>query len=128
GGGLCPAVRGARGRVSDRRRRRGIGFSHVESDGGGARTAWPGIARNATAVCSIVAARVSVADFAVRPPRALADDERLSLGRRRIRFLQTQHVPHSWDAGLFFEETDATFFCSDLFFHPGDPAPLTRAD
>jgi hypothetical protein len=37
-------------------------------------------------------------------------------------------VPHNWEAGLFFEETERTFLCSDLFFHPGDPAPLTRSD
>jgi ODP family beta lactamase len=123
-----PAVRDALATVIDPARLRWIGFSHFESDECGALNDWLAIAPDATAVCSIVAARVSVADFAVRPPRALADDERLSLGRRRLRFLQTQHVPHSWDAGLFFEETDATFFCSDLFFHPGDPAPLTRGD
>jgi hypothetical protein len=30
--------------------------------------------------------------------------------------------------GLFFEESDRTLFCSDLFFQPGEPAPLTQAD
>jgi hypothetical protein len=37
-------------------------------------------------------------------------------------------VPHCWDAGLFFETTDRTLLCSDLFFHPGDPEPLTESD
>ena len=123
-----PAVRDALATVIDPARLRWIGFSHFESDECGALNDWLAIAPEATAICSIVAARVSVTDFAVRPPRAFADDERLSLGRHRLRFLQTQHVPHSWDAGLFFEETDRTLFCSDLFFHPGDPAPLTRGD
>jgi flavorubredoxin len=52
----------------------------------------------------------------------------LSIGAHRLRFLATPHVPHGWDAGLFFEESDRTLFCSDLFFQPGDPAPATEAD
>jgi glyoxylase-like metal-dependent hydrolase (beta-lactamase superfamily II) len=71
---------------------------------------------------------VSVDDFAVRPARALADNEVLRIGRHRLRFLATPHVPHGWDAGLFFEESDRTLFCSDLLFQPGDPEPVTGAD
>jgi flavorubredoxin len=123
-----PAVRDALATVIDPARLRWIGFSHFESDECGALNDWLAIAPQATAICSIVGARVSVADFALRPPRALADDEVVPLGRRRLRFLQTPHVPHSWDAGLFFEETGGTLFCSDLFFHPGDPAALTSGD
>lgn len=29
---------------------------------------------------------------------------------------------------MLFEETDRTLLCSDLFFHGGDPEPLTRSD
>ncbi len=60
--------------------------------------------------------------------RALGDAEILHTGRHRLCFLATPHVPHAWDAGLFFEETDRTLLCSDLFFHPGDPEPSTEAD
>jgi hypothetical protein len=42
--------------------------------------------------------------------------------------LSTPHVPHCWDAGLFFEEVNRTLLCSDLFFHPGNPEPLTESD
>lgn len=49
-------------------------------------------------------------------------------GAHRIRFLSTPHFPHGWDAGLFFEEMDRTLLCSDPFFHPGDPEPLTETD
>jgi hypothetical protein len=52
----------------------------------------------------------------------------LQTGRHRLQFLSTPHVPHCWDAGLFFEETDRTLLCSDLFFHPGDPEPITESD
>src|SRR6185312_15078664 len=50
-----------------------------------------------------------------RPPRALANDEVLDLGGRRVRRLDTPHVPHCWDAGLLYEETTGTLFTSDLF-------------
>ena len=107
---------------------RWIGFSHFESDECGALNQWLAVAPNATAVCGFVGATVSVNDFADRPPRVLADGDVLATGRRRLRFLATPQVPHGWDAALFFEETERTLLCSDLFFHPGDPEPLTESD
>ena len=62
------------------------------------------------------------------PPRALADNEVLDLGGRRVRRLDTPHVPHCWDAGLLYEETTGTLFTSDLFTHAGNPAALTDSD
>jgi flavorubredoxin len=107
---------------------RWIGFSHFESDECGALNPWLQVASGAQAVCSFVGAKVMVEDFADRPPRPLADDEILQTGRHRFRFLATPHVPHAWDAGLLFDEAEQTLFCSDLFFHPGDPEPVTGAD
>ena len=106
---------------------RWIGFSHFESDECGALNRWLEIAPHATPVCSFVGAMVSVDDFADRPARALGDGETLVTGRRRVRFLSTPHVPHCWDAGLFFEETEQTLLCSDLFFHPGDVEPVIES-
>lgn len=114
--------------VLDPARLRWIGFSHFESDECGALNEWLAAAPTAQAVCSFVGAMVSVNDFAVRPARALADDEVLHTGSHRLRFLTTPHVPHGWDAGLFFEETGRTLLCSDLFFQPGDPEPSTTTD
>ncbi len=104
---------------------RWIGFSHFESDECGALNQWLEVAPGAQAVCSFVGAMVMVNDFADRAPRALADNEVLQTGRHRLRFLATPHVPHGWDAGLLFDEAERTLLCSDLFFHPGDPEPLT---
>ena len=104
---------------------RWIGFSHFEADECGALNDWLAAAPRAQALCSMVGAMVSVTDYADRAPRGLEDEEVLVIGRRRLRFLATPHVPHSWDAGLFFEETEHTLLCSDLFFQPGDPAALT---
>ena len=105
---------------------RWIGFSHFESDECGALNEWLGVAPNAQPVCSFVGATVTVNDFADRPARALNDDEVLETGRHRLRFLATPHVPHCWDAGLFFEEQDRTLLCSDSVLSSGRPRALNR--
>jgi flavorubredoxin len=114
--------------VFDPAKLRWVGFSHFESDECGALNEWLNVAPLAQAVCSVVGAVVMVNDFADRPARPLADGEVLHTGRHRLQFLSTPHVPHCWDAGLFFEEVDRTLLCSDLFFHPGNPEPLTKSD
>jgi len=114
--------------VMDPARLRWIGFSHFEPDECGALNEWLALAPQALAVCGFVGATVMLNDFAERPARVLADGEVLATGTHRLRYLATPHVPHGWDAGLLFEEGDRTLFCSDLFFQPGDPAPLTEAD
>jgi hypothetical protein len=70
-------------------------------------------------VCGFLGANVTLADCADRPARVLADDEVLKTGRHRLQYLATPHVPHCWDAGLFFEVGERTLLCSDLFFHSG---------
>jgi flavorubredoxin len=110
--------------VIDPAKLRWIGYSHFEPDECGALNEWLATAPAAQAVCSFVSSVVMLDDFADRPPRALADGEVLPIGRHRVRFLATPHVPHCWDAGLFFDETERTLLCSDLFFQPGDPPPL----
>jgi flavorubredoxin len=114
--------------VCDPAKLRWVGFSHFESDECGALNEWLKVAPLAQPVCSVVGAVVMVNDFADRPARPLADGEVLHTGRHRLQFLSTPHVPHCWDAGLFFEEVDRTLLCSDLFFHPGNPEPLTESD
>jgi flavorubredoxin len=113
--------------VIDPAKVRWIGYSHFEPDECGALNEWLATAPASQAVCSVVGAIVMLADFADRPPRPLVNDEVLSIGRHRLRFLATPHVPHCWDAGLYFDETARTLLCSDLFFQPGDPAPLVEA-
>ena len=107
---------------------RWIGFSHFESDECGALNDWLKVAPGAQAACSAVGAMVMVNDFADRAPRPLVDNEVLQTGRHRLRFLSTPHVPHCWDAGLFFDEVDKTLLCSDLFFQPGDAEPVTESE
>lgn len=125
---MFATTRDAVAKVIDPANLRWIGFSHFESDECGALNEWLAVAPRAEAACSAVGSIVTVSDFADRPPRALNDDEVFAIGRHRLRFLATPHVPHGWDAGLFFEESDQTLLCSDLFFHPGDPEAITESD
>jgi flavorubredoxin len=107
---------------------RWIGFSHFEVDECGALNEWLQVAPNAQAVCSEVGALVNMSDFAIRPAKALKTNEILQTGNRRYRFIQTPHLPHGWDAGVMFEETDKTLLCSDLFHQNGDLPALTDKD
>lgn len=109
-------------------RLRWIGYSHAEGDECGALNEWLAAAPNATAVHSGLGCALWLNDMADRKPRALGPDERLELGGRTVRFIPTPHVPHNVDAGLLWEETTETLFCSDLFTHGGDPAALTEGD
>ncbi|MGH9627100.1 MAG: MBL fold metallo-hydrolase [Bryobacteraceae bacterium] len=124
--GMFPLLREAVARVIDPAAIRHIGFSHFESDECGALNSWLEIAPNAEPVCGLVGAIVSVNDFSTRPARSLTGDDIVSTGKYRFRFLHTPHVPHGWDAGLLFEETQRTLFCSDLFHQWGEREPLTR--
>lgn len=107
---------------------RWIGFSHFEVDECGALNEWLQVAPNAQAVCSEVGALVNMADFALRPARAMKSGEVLQTGRLNYRFIQTPHLPHGWDAGVLFEETDKTLLCSDLLHQNGDLVALTDKD
>ena len=59
---------------------------------------------------------------------ALTDGGTFGTGKYRFRYCQTSHLPHGWDAGVLFEETQRTLLCSDLFHQIGDVEPLTSAD
>jgi len=125
---MFPLVRDAVATVIDPTRVRWITFSHFEADECGALNEWLALAPRAQAACGVVGAVVSVDDVADRPARTLADGEVIATGRHRFRYCRTPHVPHGWDAGLLFEETERTLFCSDLLQQNGEVEPLTRAD
>lgn len=76
-------------------------------------------------MCGLVGALVSVNDFSTRPARVLTRDDSLSTGQYRFRLIPTPHVPHGWDAGVLFEESERTLFCSDLFHQWGHRTPAT---
>lgn len=125
---IFPEVREAVSQIIDPATLRWISFSHFEADECGSLNEWLNVAPNATPVCSFVGANVSINDFAIRPARAMNNDETFETGKYRFRFLATPHVPHCWEASLLFEETQKTLFSSDLFFHWGNNEPRTESD
>jgi flavorubredoxin len=112
----------------DPARLRWISFSHYEADECGSLNEWLTVAPDAQAVASQVAINVSINDVAEKPGRGLKHDEVLITGRRRFRFIRTPHVPHAWESGLLFEETERILFCSDLFFQSGRHSALTESE
>jgi flavorubredoxin len=125
---MFPALREEVSRLMEPSKLRHIGFSHFESDECGGLNQWLQIAPAAEPVCGLVGAMVSINDFAIRPARALTREDVFSTGRHRFRFIPTPHVPHGWDAGVLFEESEKTLFCSDLFHQWGHLAPQTDKD
>ena len=125
---MFPEVLEAAKSVIDPATLRWIGFSHFEVDECGSLNDWLKVAPRAQAVSGVVGSLVNLTDFADRPPRALHTDETFSTGKLRFRYRPTPHLPHGWDAGVLFEETQRVLFCSDLFTHNGDVEPLTESD
>jgi hypothetical protein len=80
---------------------------------------WLAEAPGSTAVCGMIAAMVSVNDLADRAPIPLADGAELSLGTKRVRWLDAPHLPHNWECGYLFETTTRTLLCGDLFTRAG---------
>ena len=124
--GMFPAVREALATLIDPADLRWISWSHFEVDECGALNEWLAIAPRATPVCGEVGAMINIADFSNRPPRGLKPDEVLETGRHRFRFVPTPHLPHGWDAGVLFEETDRVLLCSDLLHQLGDVEPVDK--
>jgi flavorubredoxin len=124
---MFPLLREEVARLIDPAKIRHIGFSHFESDECGALNEWLQIAPAAEPVCGLVGAMVSVNDFAIRPARTLTRDDVFSTGRYSFRFIPTPHVPHGWDAGVLFEESEKTLFCSDLFHQWGEHDATTSS-
>lgn len=125
---MFPELLDAVKRIIDPTTLRWIGFSHFEVDECGSLNDWLKVAPRAAAVSGVIGSIVNLGDFADRPPRTLNADETFSTGRLRFRYRPTPHLPHGWDAGVLFEETSRTLFCSDLFTHNGDVEALTSSD
>ena len=126
---LFPLVSEAVRQVLPPERLRWISFSHFEADECGSLNDWLALAPAAQPLCSTTAAMVSVTDAADREPRALADGETLSTGRRTLRWFDTPHLPHGWETGYLADESTRTLFSGDLFTQPGrGEIALTTSD
>jgi flavorubredoxin len=125
---LFAAVCEGIGRVLPVATLRYISFSHVEADECGSLNQFLAAASHAVPLCGQVAAMVSIADLADRPPRALADQESLSLGTHTVQWLDAPHLPHGWECGFLSETTTHTLFCGDLFTQFGEVHPPITED
>lgn len=126
---MFPLVRDAVAHVIKPESLRWIGFGHYEADECGSMNDWLALAPKAEVIHGQIACMVSLGDQASRPPQALQNGEVIDLGGgKRVRYLDTPHVPHAWESGLLFEESTATLFCGDLFTQLGDGPALTRGD
>jgi flavorubredoxin len=107
---------------------RWISFGHVEADESGAMNDWLALAPHATVAQSQIGCMVSLGDLADRPPRPLADGERLDIGGHVLQWFDTPHVPHAWEAGVLYDTTTKTLLCGDLFTRFGAFEPFADDD
>ena len=126
---MFPLVREAVGRLIQVEQLRWITFGHVEADECGSMNEWLAAAPWAQVAHGMTGCMVQLSDLANRAPRGLAHGETIELGRgRTIRYLDTPHTPHGWDAGVIYEEASGTLLCGDLFTQVGDGPALTEGD
>ena len=103
-------------------------LSGIEADECGSMNEWLAAAPRAELTHGMLGSRLSLNDMADRPPSVLSDGEVIDIGGKRLRYIDTPHVPHGRDAGVMFEETTATLLCGDLFTRLGDGPALTEGD
>jgi flavorubredoxin len=126
---MFPLLRAAVARLIRPERLRWIAFGHYEADECGAMNEWLAVAPRAQVAHGQTGCLVSLNDMADRAPRVLQDGEVIELGRgKRLRYIDTPHIPHGWDAGVLYEEGTGTLLCGDLFTQLGDGPAWTEGD
>lgn len=125
---MFPSVSSAIATVLPVERLRWITFGHLESDECGAMNLFLAAAPHAQVAHGALGCMVSINDLADRPPAPLGPDDVYDLGGKRIRNIDTPHVPHGWDAHVLYEETTGTLFCGDLFSQVGDGPAISTND
>ena len=128
GRGMFPLVAEAVATVVPVESLRWITFGHVESDECGAMNMWLAAAPHSEVAHGALGCMVSLNDLCDRPPRPLAEGEVIDLGGKRLRQISTPHVPHGWEAQVFYEEVTGTLLCGDLFTQLGNGPALTTDD
>jgi len=126
--GMFPVVSEAIATVMPVERLRWIMFGHFEADECGAMNQFLAAAPNAQVAHGALGCMVSIDDQADRAPRPLGPEEVIDLGGKRVRNLETPHVPHGWDAHSIIEETTNTLFCGDLLTQVGQGPAITDGD
>jgi flavorubredoxin len=127
---LFPTVSEAINRVVPLEKLRWISFGHVEADECGAVNLMLAAAPNAEVIHGELACMVSLNDMCDRPPVVTSAEPGAvhDIGGHRLRFIPTPHVPHNWEAALWFDETTSTLLAGDLLSQTGKGAALTESD
>ena len=126
---MFPLVHAAVAKLIRPEQLRWIAFGHVESDECGSMNDWLALAPQAQVASGATACDVQLNDLADRAPRRLADGEVIELGgAKRVRYIDTPHTPHAWEAGVMYEESTGTLLCGDLFTQLGNDAALVTRD
>jgi flavorubredoxin len=126
---MFPQLRAAVSRLLPPEKLRWIAFGHFEADECGAMNEWLAVAPRAQVAHGKTGCYVSLNDMADRPPRILDNGEAIELGAgRRVRYFDTPHIPHGWEAGVLFEEGTGTLMCGDLFTQIGNSPAVTTSD
>ena len=126
--GMFPNVSDAITTIMPLDRLRWITFGHLEADECGSMNRFLAAAPDAQIAHSALGCMVSINDLAERPPEPMGPDQVYDLGGKRVRNIDTPHVPHGWDAHVLYEETTGTLLCGDLFSQVGDGPPLSTSD
>jgi flavorubredoxin len=125
---MFPLVADAITKVMPVERLRRIAFGHFESDECGSMNLFLEAAPDAVISHTEIGCMVSVNDLADRTPEPMLPDAAFDLGGKRVRNIDTPHVPHGWDAHVLYEETTGTLLCGDLFTQVGDGPALVHGD
>jgi flavorubredoxin len=126
--GMFPMVGEAVAKVVPIERLRWITFGHVEADECGSMNLFLAAAPSSQVAHGGLGCMVSLDDMCDRPPLPMADGEVLDLGGKRVRHIDTPHVPHGWEARVLYEETTGTLLCGDLLGHLGNGPAVTTDD
>ena len=126
---MFPLVREAVATLMDPTQLRWITFGHVEADECGSMNDWLALAPQAQVAHGQIGCDVQLRDLSDKPPRVLRNGEVIEVGgRKRLRWVDTPHTPHAWDAGVLFEEDSGTLLCGDLFTQLGNGQALVQGD
>lgn len=126
--GMFPSVAAALSAVVPVERLRWITFGHLEADECGAMNRFLAAAPQAAVAHTTIGCLTSINDLADRPPVPLGGDQVLDLGGKRVRSIDTPHVPHGWDAHVLYEETTGTLLCGDLLTNVGNGPAVATTD
>ena len=126
--GFFPLVSEAVSRIVPAESVRWLSFAHLEADECGSMSQWLATAPDSQVIHGNTGVAISLGDLADRPPRAVADGETIDIGGKRVRWIDTPHVPHNWESGLLYEETTGTLLCGDLFTRLGDVPAISDSD